>query len=337
MDAKTHSGYGLRAALYASAALLLGLGLFPYLLAYLAGRPFWGEISLPELRVFLTVKHVLTAASALALPWAVVALYRGRPQALSALSLVAAAWVALFVAQLMLLGSRSLDPAFGLLLAAALAIIGLTDVAALRTGVGAPPLSYRQEALKWGIATVIVCLGATLLATLSISRASAAVRLQSYAELAEPSKQRDARCRWASAPRICLPAHYALRQTGAGTLIQPSRPEDPLLSLSENVWDALGPRFGFPSGYALQSAVWNAGYFPLLYALFKQGLHAPGTAVYRLERPKIKGILVLQPRDGRWQVIASFYPEGGSSFELSSAHTDKDEALHPIRVALDAY
>ncbi len=332
-------GYALTTALLLASSLLVVLLLLPFVADAVGGR--WrlvAEAPLPVLGTLLLLRHVLLVVTALALAVFVFALWQRKTWGFLGTNVVAAIALAFVVAQVAVLGHHRASVYLVLLALCASAVLVLSNAPVLRAYLGARPINQLVEALKWVAAVIVVLASIGLVAAMTVSGASARLRLQPYeAIVGELGLGRMSGCTWATQPRVCLPSAYVLRPSGTGAIIERSGSGTAALAISENAWDGLAPSLGFYSGYELQSVLWGSAYIPLVYATLKQAMYTDGMSVYRLHGDKVKALIQVQPQADTWQVAAAVYLADGTSFELISAHRDKRAALHPILVALNAY
>ncbi|MFQ5936286.1 MAG: hypothetical protein ACE5LB_07760, partial [Acidiferrobacterales bacterium] len=236
------------------------------------------------------------------------------------------------------LGHRPSGRYLTLLAFLSIASIALSNLPALRAYLHVGPINHWREARKWVAAFAVVLAGISVFAGVFVSYASASVRLQPYEELVRgvyPSQL--PACKWSTLLMLCLPVSYAVESSASGPIVRPSSPDDPVIFISTNGWDAFASSLGFTSGYALQSALWDTAYIPLIYAVLKELLYVEGMSIYQLRSDTLKSLVQVQQQEGRWQVNATIYLPDGVSFELISTHRNKRKALSPIVVALSAY
>lgn len=330
-------GQRLAIALLICAGVLALLLLVPTVSDVVRGRLF-ADATLQGFRLLLVLRHALLLTSAMALLVCVVGLWQRKTWAFLGIGIVAAICLALMIGQFVVVGYRP-----GVVYPGAVALISIASVilfnmSTLRAYVGAKPVNHLQETLKWVAAVAIVLIGVAFVSVIYVSRASALVRLQSYEVLVDAlGADKATRCTWLTTPRVCLLSNYSVRQSATGPIIQRSSPDDAVMLLSENGWNALATTFSFDSGYSLQSTLWDTAYFPLLYAALKQAMYAEGMSVYRLDTDKVRSVIQLQQDDGTWRASATIYLPDGTSFELLSAHADKRHALVPLLAAISAY
>ena len=283
-------------------------------------------------------RHALLVVTALALAIFVFALWQRKTWGFLGINVVAAIALALVIVQVTVLGHHRASIYLILLVLCAGAVLILANTPVLRSHVGARPINQLVEALKWVAAAIIVLASVGLVSAMTVSGASARLRLQPYQALA--SKYRIARtggCQWTTQPRVCLPTSYLLRPSEGATIVERGSSGTATMAISENAWDMLAAGLGFDSGYELQTVIWGSTYIPLVYATLKQAMYTEGMSVYRLHGDKVRALIQVQPQSHTWQVSATVYLPDASSFELISAHRDKGTALHPVLVALDAY
>lgn len=336
---KQGTGYRLVIALMVSAGILAALLLVPTVFDAVRGRLFGdGSALLQGFTLLLVFKHVLLLVNGIALLVFIVGLWQRKTWAFLGIGIVAAICLALVIVQAVVVGYRPRAPYLSLVALLSIASVILSNMPALRVYVGAKPVNHLHEALKWVVAAAIVLTSVAFVSAIYVSKASALVRLQPYEALADgPQANKASRCNWLTAPRVCLPTGYAVRQSATGPIIQRDSPDDAIMLVSDNVWDALAVALGFDSGYSFQSTLWDTAYFPLLYAAFKQAMYVEGMSVYRLHTDRVRSLIQLQQRDGTWQVSATIYLPEGTSFELISSHADKAHALRPLLAAISAY
>lgn len=332
-------GYALTTALLLAGSLLVVLLLLPPVADAVRGRLLLiAGAPLPTLGILLLLRHVLLVLTALALAVFVFVLWQRKTWGFLGINVVAAIALALVVVQVTVLGHHAASLYLIMLTLCSGTVLVLSTAPALRSYVGTHPVNQLVEALKWVAAVIIVLASITLVAAMTVSGASARLRLQPYEELVgEFEGARMGGCRWTDQPRVCLPIGYVLRPSGAGAIIERSTSGTAAMAISENAWDVLATGLGFDSGYELQSVLWRSAYIPLVYANLKQAIYTDGMSVYRLHTDKVKALIQVQPREDSWQVGATVYLPDGTSFELISAHRDKRAALHPVVVAINAY
>ena len=330
-------GRELTMALLICAGVLAVLLLAPAVFDAVRGRMF--SAGAPRgLHLLLVLRYALLVANGIALLVFVVGLWQRKTWAFLGIGIVAAICLALMIGQFVAVGYRPGATYPSLIALVSIASVVLSNVPALRTYVGAKPVNPLQETLKWVAAVAIVLTSVAFVSTIYVSRASALVQLQPYEVLVDAlGADKTTHCTWLTTPRVCLPTDYSVRQSVIGPIVQRNSPNDAVLLISENAWNALATAFGFDSGYGFQSTLWNTAYFPLLYAALKQAMYADGMSVYRLDRDKVRSVIQLQQRDGTWQASATIYLPDGTSFELFSAHAKKDHALAPLLAAVSAY
>jgi hypothetical protein len=324
-------------ALLICAGVLAVLLLGPTVFDAVRGRLF-ADGGLQSFRLLLVLRHALLVANGIALLVFIVGLWQRKTWAFLGTGIVAAICLALMIGQFVVVGYHPGAAYPSLIALVSIASVILSNMPALRAHVGAKPVNHLQETLKWVAAVAIVLTSVAFVSVIYVSRASALVRLQPYEALTDAARVSKATaCAWLTTPRVCLPTRYSVRQSAAGPVVQRSGPDDAVMLISENAWDALAATFGFDSGYSLQSTLWNTTYFPLLYAALKQAMYAKGMSAYRLDRDRVRSVIQLQQRDGIWQASATIYLPDEASFELFSAHADKDHAVAPLLVAISAY
>lgn len=330
-------GHELTIGLLICAGVLAALLLGPTVFDTVRGRLFV-DGALQDFRLLLVLRHALLVANGIALLVFMVGLWQRRTWAFLGIGMVAAICLALMIGQFVVVGYRPGVAYPSLIALVSIASVIVSNMPALRAYVGAKPVNHLQETLKWVAAVAIVLTSVAFVSIIYVSRASALVQLQPYDVLTDAARVNKATaCAWLTTPRVCLPTNYRVRQSAAGPVVQRSSPDDAVMFISENAWNALATTFGFDSGYSLQSTLWNTAYFPLLYAALKQAMYAEGMSVYRLDRDKVRSVIQLQQRDATWQASATIYLPDGESFELFSAHADKDHALAPLLAAISAY
>lgn len=333
------SGDALTTALLLVGSLLVVLLLLPLIADAVGGRLFFtAEASLSTLAVLLLLRRVLLLLIALVLVVFVFALWQRKTWGFLGTNVVAAITLALVIVQVTVLGHHGAGIYLSLLTLCAGAVLVLANTPVLRSCVGAHPVNLLVEALKWVAAVIIVLVSIAVVAAMTVSGASARLRLQPYEALAgELAGVNMGACRWANRPHVCLPIGYVVRPSGTGAIIERSSSETAAMAISTNAWDVLARNLGFDSGYELQSVVWGSAYIPLVYAALKQAMHTDGMSVYRLRTDRVRALVQVQPQAETWQVGATVYLPDGTAFELISAHGDKRAALHPVLVALNAY
>lgn len=332
-------GYALTTALLFASSLLVVLLLLPSVADAVRGRLLLiAEAPLPALGMLLLLRHVLLILTALALAVFVFALWQRKTWGFLGINVVAAIALALVVVQVAVLGHHRASVYLMLLTLCSGAVLVLSNAPVLRSYVGTHPVNQLVEALKWVAAVIIVLTSIALVAAMTVSGASARLRLQPYEALVvELEGARMGSCRWTTQPRVCLPSGYVLRPSGVGAIIERSSAGAATMAISDNAWDVLAPGLGFHSGYELQSALWGSGYIPLVYATLKQAMYTDGMSVYRLHSDEVRAFIQVQPQANTWQVSATVYLPDAISFELISAHRDKGAAIHPILAAINAY
>jgi hypothetical protein len=332
-------GYALTGALLLVSSLLVVLLLLPSVADVVRGRLLLvAGAPLPALGMLLLLRHVLLVLTALALVIFVFALWQRKSWGFLGINVVAAIALALVIVQVVVLGHHRASVYLILLTLCVGAVLVLSNVPVLRAHVGVRPINQLVEALKWVAAVIVVLASIGLVAAMTVSGASARLRLQPYdALVGELEVARMGNCRWTTQPRVCLPTGYVLRPSGGGAIIERSSSGTAAMAISENAWDGLAAGLGFDSGYELQSVLWGSTYLPLVYATLKQAMYTDGMSVYRLYTDNVTALLQVQPQANSWQVSATIYLSDGTSFELISAHRDKGAAIHPVLVALNAY
>ncbi len=330
-------GDRLAMALLICAGVLAILLLVPTVVDAVRTR-LYADGVLQGFRLLLVLRHVLLVANGIALLVFIVGLWQRKAWAFLGIGIVAAVCLALMIGQFVIVGYRPGVAYPGLVALMSIASVILLNMPTLRAYVGAKPVNHLQEVLKWVAAVAIVLTSVAFVSAIYVSRASALVRLQPYEVLTGAARANKAtRCTWLTTPRVCLLTSYDVRQSATGPVVQRNSPDDAVMLISDNVWDALAATFGFDSGYSLQSTLWNTAYFPLLYAALKQAMYVEGMSVYRLDTGKVRSVIQLQQRDGTWQASATIYLPEGTSFELISAHGDRHAAIYPILIAINAY
>jgi hypothetical protein len=333
-------GQQLAIALLICAGTLAILLLVPTVFEAVRGRLFADEAAtLQGFRLLLVLRHALLVANGIALLVFIVGLWQRKTWAFLGIGIVAAICLALMIGQFVVVGFRPGAAYPSLVALVSIASVILWNMPTLRAHVGAKPVNHLQEALKWVAAVAIVLASVAFVSGIYVSRASALLRVQPYEALTPTARGNTAnRCSWLTTPRVCLPTRYSVRQSATGPIVQRSSADDAIMFISsDNVWATLAATFGFDSAYSLQSTLWDTAYFPLLYAALKQAMYTQGMSVYRLDSDRVRSLIQLQQRDGTWQVSATIYLPDGTSFELVSAHRNKQAALHPIVIAINAY
>ncbi len=330
-------GRDLTIALLICAGVLAVLLLGPTVFDAARGR-LLVDGALQDFQLLLVLRHALLVANGIALLVLIVGLWQRKTWAFLGIGMVAAICLALMIGQFVVVGYRPGVAYPSVIALVSIASVVISNMPAVRAYVGAKPVNPLQETLKWVAAVAIVLTSVAFVSIMYVSRASALVQLQPYEELTDAARVNKATaCTWLTTPRVCLPTHYSVSQSAAGPVVRRSSPADAVMLISENAWNALATTFGFDSGYSLQSALWSTAYFPLLYAALKQAMYVEGMSVYRLDSDKVRSVIQLQQRGDSWQASATIYLPDGTSFELFSAHADKDHALAPLLAAISAY